>query len=109
MADKTGRKVRQDEGCGLQSSVRIKPRKPSLYKVIMLNDDYTAMDFVVMILRDIFGKNEMDAMNIMMTIHKSGRGVCGEYSLEIAQTKVAEVHQSARRNGFPLRCVIEEV
>ena len=88
---------------------RVKVKKPGKYRVIMLNDDYTTMDFVVMILRDIFCKNEADAMNIMMTIHKSGRGVCGEYSLEIAQTKVAEVHQSARRNGFPLRCMIEEV
>ena len=88
---------------------RVKVKKPGRYRVIMLNDDYTSMEFVVSMLESVFGKNETDAINIMMSIHKSGRGVCGEYSLEIAQTKVAEVHQAARQNGFPLRCVIEEV
>ena len=88
---------------------RVKVKKPGRYRVIMLNDDYTSMEFVVSMLENVFGKIEADAINIMMTIHKSGRGVCGEYSLEIAQTKVAEVHQAARQNGFPLRCVIEEV
>jgi len=81
---------------------------PSLYKVIMFNDDYTTMDFVVDILMEFFNKNENEAVNLMYEIHKSGAGVCGVYPYEIAETKVKMVHSKAEEYGYPLRCGIEK-
>lgn len=81
---------------------------PRPYKVILLNDDETTMDFVVYILMDIFAKNFDDAINLMMKVHKQGRAVCGAYPKEIAQDKQKAVHEAAKAAGFPLRCEIEE-
>ncbi len=83
-------------------------KTPSLYKVIMFNDNYTTMDFVVDILIEFFNKNEEEAVKIMLDIHKTGAGVCGVYPYEIAETKVKLVHSKAREYGYPLRCGIEK-
>ena len=107
MADKTGRKVRQDEGCGLQSSVRIKPKKPSLYKVIMLNDDVTTMEFVVGILKDIFCKSNEEAVQLMLKVHHEGRAVIATYIYDIARTKQRLAMDRARAEGYPFRIDIE--
>ncbi len=82
--------------------------KPKMYKVLLLNDDFTSMDFVVSVLRNIFHKSEDEAYNIMLKIHNSGKGLCGVYAYDIAETKVAQVHSYAKQNGFPLRAIMEE-
>jgi len=87
---------------------RPQTRKPALYKVILHNDDYTTMQFVIEILESIFLKASADAFRIMMQVHREGQGVCGSYSYEVAETKVAQVHEEARQNGFPLRSSMEE-
>jgi ATP-dependent Clp protease adaptor protein ClpS len=81
---------------------------PKKYKVYLLNDDYTTMDFVVDILMKIFHKNYQQAEKIMLDIHKQGQGLCGVYTYEIAETKVMQVHQLARNNGYPLKATMEE-
>jgi len=83
--------------------------EPSLYKVILLNDDYTTMDFVVKILEDVFNKSSNEAKVIMLSVHNNGSGVCGTYIRDIAETKVLTVNTLAQDNGMPLKCVMEEV
>jgi ATP-dependent Clp protease adaptor protein ClpS len=89
---------------------RVKPvlKEPKLYRVVLLNDDYTTMDFVVEILESIFHKQPAEAFRIMMQVHTQGRGVCGVYTYEVAETKTSTVHELARERGFPLRASIEE-
>ncbi|MDY0403363.1 ATP-dependent Clp protease adaptor ClpS [Sulfurovum sp.] len=82
--------------------------EPRMFKVLLHNDDYTSMDFVVDILMSIFHKNAMEAEKIMIEIHEKGIGVCGVYSFEIAQTKAEQVRQKAKQNEFPLLATIEE-
>lgn len=81
---------------------------PKMYKVLLLNDDYTSMDFVVNILEAIFSKSPTEAVQIMMTVHKSGRGLCGIYTKQIAETKILQVHSEAKHASFPLQCIMEE-
>ncbi len=90
--------------------VRSKPKakKPSMYKVIMLNDDYTPMEFVVMILERFFNKNHEEASHIMLHVHQKGVGVCGVYTYEIAETKVTQVMDLARQHQHPLQCTLEK-
>jgi ATP-dependent Clp protease adaptor protein ClpS len=83
-------------------------RRPKLYHVVLINDDYTTMEFVVRTLEEIFDKGPAEAYRIMMEVHINGRGVCGAYTFEVAETKVAAVHELARAEGFPLRAGIEE-
>ena len=83
-------------------------KEPDLYKVVMLNDNYTTMEFVVEILIEIFGKTEADARKIMLTVHKQGRGVAGVYVYDIAISKVEQVERKAKEKGFPLKCVVEK-
>lgn len=82
--------------------------EPKLYKVLLLNDDYTSMDFVVTVLVEIFHQNAQKANAIMYKIHEEGSGLCGVYTYEIAETKVAQVHMLAKEHGFPLRATMEE-
>ena len=82
-------------------------KEPRKCMVIMHNDDYTTMDFVVQMLVEVFYKSLPDAHKIMLTVHEKGRGVCGVYPVEIAETKIALVHGRAREAGFPLRCTME--
>ena len=85
-----------------------KTKKPELFKVILLNDDYTTMEFVVHVLQTVFNKTPPDAYRIMMQVHLEGKGICGAYTYEIAETKVETVHELAQENGFPLRADLEE-
>ena len=82
-------------------------KNPELYKALLLNDDYTTMDFVVEILEDVFNKQPAEAYRIMMAVHTQGRGLCGVYPHEVAETKVATVIERARENGFPLLAAME--
>lgn len=88
--------------------IKDKLEEPHLYRVLMHNDDTTTMDFVVDILCKVFNKNQEEAEEIMMLIHTSGIGLCGIYPKEIAETRIARVHQAAYRAGFPLKCTMEE-
>lgn len=90
----------------LKEDVKIK--HPKKYKVYILNDDYTTMDFVVDILISVFHKSYEQAESIMLEVHKSDRGLCGIYTYEIAQTKVMQVKKRAKESGFPLKAVMEE-
>ena len=90
--------------------VKTKPKTktPSMYKVLMLNDDYTPMEFVVHVLEQIFGKDRTDATQIMLHVHQRGVGICGVFTYEIAETKVTQVVDYARRNQHPLQCTLEK-
>jgi ATP-dependent Clp protease adaptor protein ClpS len=87
---------------------RSQPVEPELFAVTLLNDDYTTMDFVVRVLESIFGKQPAEAFHIMMLVHTQGQGLCGIYPFDVAETKVAMVHELAATNGFPLRATIEK-
>ena len=84
-------------------------REPRHCRVLLHNDDYTTMEFVVEILRTVFHKSQEDAVRIMLNVHEKGRGDCGVYPAEVAETKVAVVHGKARAAGYPLRCSLEDV
>ena len=90
--------------------VKTKPKTktPSMYKVLMLNDDYTPMEFVVHVLEKFFGKNRADATRIMLHVHQRGVGVCGIFTYEVAETKVTQVIDYARRHQHPLQCTLEK-
>ena len=96
-----------DDGLAVETA-KPKLKKPPLYKVMILNDDYTPMEFVVTILERIFGKGPSEATQIMLRIHNSGLGVAGVYVLEVAETKVALVHRTAEERGYPLRAGTEK-
>lgn len=85
-----------------------KIQEPSMYKVLLINDDYTSMDFVVDILTTVFHKSTEAAVQIMMNVHKNGSGLCGVYTYEVAETKVETVHSLAEENGYPLRSTMEK-
>ncbi|MFT5259752.1 MAG: ATP-dependent Clp protease adaptor protein ClpS [Saprospiraceae bacterium] len=85
-----------------------KLKKPPMYKVVMLNDDYTPMEFVILVLENLFRMDHELAMQIMMNVHQKGKGVCGVYPHEIAETKIAQVTELARTNEHPLQCTLEE-
>jgi len=86
----------------------VKLAKPRMYKVILHNDHYTTMDFVVEVLVTIFRKNNMEATELMLQVHRNGFGICGVYTYDIAQTKAGQVHALARQREFPLKCTVEE-
>lgn len=88
--------------------VKIKTARPSMYKVFLLNDDFTPMDFVVHVLEKFFNKDAQEATEIMMNIHNHGLGLCGVYSYEIAETKVAQVVEYSRKSEYPLQCILEK-
>lgn len=92
----------------LQVKKDIKVKKPRMYKVILHNDHYTTMDFVVEVLVTIFHKNIMEATELMLQVHRNGFGICGVYTYDIAQTKANQVHSLARQREFPLKCTVEE-
>ena len=87
---------------------RTKTKRPSMYKVLMLNDDYTPMEFVVHVLERFFSKSREEATQVMLHVHRRGVGVCGVYTYEVAETKVNQVTEFARRNQHPLRCTLEK-
>ncbi len=93
---------------GVVVKTRPKTRKPAMYKVLMLNDDYTPMEFVVHVLERFFQKSREEATRIMLHVHRRGVGVCGIYTYEVAETKVTQVMDLARQNQHPLQCTIEK-
>ena len=95
-------------GTGIVTKTRPKTKKPSLYKVLLLNDDYTPMEFVVHVLERFFQKNREEATRIMLHVHRRGVGVCGVFTYEVAETKVTQVMDLARQNQHPLQCTIEK-
>src|ERR1700750_2434694 len=95
-------------GTGVIAKWNPKTKKPSMYKVLMLNDDYTPMEFVVHVLERFFSKNRQEATRIMLHVHQRGVGVCGVYTYEVAETKVTQVMDLARQNQHPLQCTIEK-
>ena len=99
-----------DDGSSAQIILeeKTKPKRPSLYQVIIVNDDYTPMEFVVLVLERFFAKNSNEATQIMYHVHKKGMGVCGIYPYEIAETKVVQVMDFAKKHQHPLQCVLEK-
>ena len=87
----------------------IEIKEPRLYKVLLHNDDYTSMEFVISILETVFHKSPPDAAKIMLNVHNEGKGIAGVYTREIGETKISIVHQLAKKNEFPLRCSMEIV
>jgi len=92
----------------IEESSKQKTRKPPDYKVFLLNDDYTTMDFVVYVLEKVFHKSPVEATQIMLHVHKRGKGLAGVYTRDIAETKVDKVHRLAQEHEFPLRCEMEK-
>jgi ATP-dependent Clp protease adaptor protein ClpS len=101
---------RGDEGPNTGVIVKAKPKtkKPAMYKVLMLNDDYTPMEFVVHILERFFSKTREEATRIMLHVHRRGVGICGVYTYEVAETKVTQVMDFARQHQHPLQCTLEK-
>lgn len=97
-----------EPGTGVVVRSRTKTKKPSMYKVLMLNDDYTPMEFVVDVLERFFGKSIEEATRIMWHVHRRGVGMCGVYTYEVAETKVNLVMDFALENGHPLQCTLEK-
>jgi ATP-dependent Clp protease adaptor protein ClpS len=95
-------------GTGVVVKTRPKTKKPSMYKVLMLNDDYTPMEFVVHILERFFNKSRQEATRIMLHVHRRGVGICGVYTYEVAETKVTQVMDFARQHQHPLQCTLEK-
>ncbi len=85
-----------------------KTKTPKMYRVVLINDDYTTMEFVVSVLEDVFQKGPAEAFRLMMQVHNDGHATCGTYTYEVAETKVDTVQELARREGFPLQANIEE-
>ncbi len=93
---------------GLMLKTRPKTEKPAMYKVLLLNDDFTPMEFVVHVVEKFFAKNRAEATEVMLHVHRKGVGICGVFTFEIAETKVAQVMDFARANEQPLQCTMEK-
>jgi ATP-dependent Clp protease adaptor protein ClpS len=104
------RRADHDTGTGTGVAIKTRPKtkKPALYKVLMLNDDYTPMEFVVHALERFFSKTQQEATTIMLHVHRRGVGVCGVYTFEVAETKVNQTIDYARRHQHPLQCTLEK-
>ena len=97
-----------DDGTGVVTKTRTKTKKPVPYKVLMLNDDYTPMEFVVHVLQTVFKMSLEDATRVMLHVHQKGVGVCGIFTYEVAETKVTQATDYARKNQHPLQCTLEK-
>tara|TARA_B100000989_G_scaffold288612_1_gene259498 strand:- start:322 stop:648 length:327 start_codon:yes stop_codon:yes gene_type:complete len=98
----------ENDGELLVAPAKTKPKRPPFYKVVLLNDDFTPMDFVVSVLEQVFRKSHEEAVQIMLAVHQKGSATCGRYTREVAETKVDEVIQYARLNEHPLQCVMQK-
>ncbi len=112
-ADGDGDADKDDDGgtdgeTGVATKTRTKPKKPSQYKVLLLNDDYTPMEFVVMVLKRFFSMDLEAATRVMLHVHQKGVGVCGIFTYEVAETKVNQVMDFAKQNQHPLQCTLEK-
>lgn len=92
---------------GVVTAKKVKVKRPSLYRVLLHNDDYTTMEFVIYVLQKYFHKSSEEAQAIMLKVHREGVGVCGVYTFEVAETKASKVSRDARENGHPLKCSVE--
>ena len=110
MAGGNDKRRSDDEGLGTAVITRVKPqtKRPNLYRVLLLNDDYTPMEFVVLVLEKFFNKDREDATRIMLHVHQHGVGECGVYTYEVAETKVTQVMDFSRKHQHPLQCVMEK-
>jgi ATP-dependent Clp protease adaptor protein ClpS len=110
MAGGNDKRRGEDEGPGTAVITRVKPqtKRPNLYRVLLLNDDYTPMEFVVLVLEKFFNKDREDATRIMLHVHQHGVGECGVYTYEVAETKVTQVMDFSRKHQHPLQCVMEK-
>ena len=106
MSEKYQQHDQQHDGLALEEA-KPKLKRPPMYKVLLLNDDYTPMDFVVHVLEAFFGMNREKATHIMLNVHTKGKGVCGVYTRDIAETKVAQVNDYSRQHQHPLLCTME--
>lgn len=95
-------------GTAIVTRTKSVPKRPSMYRVLLLNDDYTPMEFVVTVLRRYFNKNADEATRIMLHVHRNGVGECGVYTYEVAETKVTQVMDFARKHQHPLQCIMEK-
>ena len=95
-------------GTAVATRTKPKPKRPNLYRVLLLNDDYTPMEFVVHVLERFFQKNQEEATRIMLHVHQNGVGECGVFTYEVAETKVMQVMDLARQHQHPLQCVMEK-
>ncbi|MBT8472761.1 MAG: ATP-dependent Clp protease adapter ClpS [Marinicaulis sp.] len=107
MADHNEHDDERGNDVGVVTKTEPKTKRPSLYKVLLLNDDYTPQEFVVWLLQAVFRKDAEDAVRVMLHVHQNGVGICGVYTYEVAETKVAQVMELARRNQHPLQCTME--
>jgi ATP-dependent Clp protease adaptor protein ClpS len=110
MANEDGTRRNNEEGTGTSVITRVKPqtKRPNLYRVLLLNDDYTPMEFVVHVLERFFNKSREDATRIMLHVHQNGVGECGVFTYEVAETKVTQVMDFSRKHQHPLQCVMEK-
>ncbi|UUY01359.1 ATP-dependent Clp protease adapter ClpS [Sphingomonas sp. J315] len=108
MADDPDRDDEDGTNTGVATRTRAKTKKPTPYRVLMLNDDYTPMEFVVLVLQRFFKLDMEEATRVMLQVHQRGVGVCGVFSYEVAETKVAQVIDFARQNQHPLQCTLEK-
>ena len=104
--EKKGLEDKNNSNTLIEDKVEVK--KPSFYQVLIMNDDYTPMEFVILVLEKYFGKSRNEATQIMLHVHKKGIGVCGLYPYEIAETKVVQVMDFAKKNEHPLQCTLEK-
>ncbi len=109
MSDENDDNQNGDTGTGIVTETKPKTKKPSMYRVLMLNDDYTPMEFVVHVLQRFFSKSTEEATQIMLHVHQKGIGVCGIYTYDVAETKVDQVVNFARKHQHPLQCTMEKV
>jgi len=108
MADNNKNNSDGKSNTGVVVKAKPKTKKPSMYKVIMLNDDYTPMEFVVHVLERFFSKSREEATKIMLHVHQRGVGICGTFTYEVAETKVTQVMDFARQHQHPLQCTVEK-
>ncbi len=108
MSDDHDDKDGNDTGTGVSTKVRTRTKKPNLYKVLLLNDDFTPMEFVILVLERFFNKAQEDATDIMLHVHQNGVGLCGVFTYEVAETKVTHVMDFARQHQHPLQCTMEK-
>ena len=102
------RRQDDEQGTGVVTKTKTRTKRPSLYRVLILNDDYTPMEFVVIVLERFFQKGREDATRIMLHVHQHGVGECGIFTYEVAETKVTQVMDFARKHQHPLQCVMEK-
>ncbi|GAB5482030.1 MAG: hypothetical protein Pars92KO_17870 [Parasphingorhabdus sp.] len=107
-ADNSGTGDSDDTDLGIATKTRTKTKKPNPYKVLLLNDDYTPMEFVVLVLKRFFQMDIDEATRVMLHVHQKGVGICGTFSYEVAETKVTQVMDFARKNQHPLQCTLEK-